>query len=302
MRYFPFSDETYKMAMGVQVLNPDCLLEIDLEHYHAEINLKKQLLAEDYSYYFQMYDYSLAAQWETVELLLPNLVKHYPEHFRLEIQGDMYRWQNNLLDFEQIFYFGDEASLELAPLDWLGRQIQEDLLIMDGTQTGVPLIAGQLCFPNAWHLGGKMGKSFLGIHHEVPQFEQLIGQPSQLMMERLKANRPTWRLNWAIMSINQLDLSTRHAYFLAETKRLITPENAGEKCFLRQERQGFLRLPRTQGVLFTIHTYQIALAEVVKNQDYARLLRGVIKTMPTDVLKYKGITPFAPALVQYLEA
>jgi len=27
---------------------------------------------------------------------------------------------------------GDAATLPLAPLDWVGRQVQEDLLVLDG--------------------------------------------------------------------------------------------------------------------------------------------------------------------------
>ena len=34
--YFPFKDDTYKMAMGVQALDSGCLIEIDEEHYLVE--------------------------------------------------------------------------------------------------------------------------------------------------------------------------------------------------------------------------------------------------------------------------
>jgi hypothetical protein len=300
MRYFPFSDNTYQMTMGVKALNPDCLIEIDLEHYHSEIELKRAILAEDYPYYFQAYSGSEALQWETLELVLPNMSKHYPQFFSLELKGNLWHWHNNLLEIEQNFSLGDATSLPLPPLDWLGRQVQEDLIILDGKQAGVPLVAGQLCFPNAWNLGDKMGKSFLAIHHEVPQFETLIGQPSLLMMERLKENRPTWRLNWAIKSNNQLNLSTKYDAYDAASKKTVTVENTGQHCFLRRERQGFLRLPRTQGILFTIHTYQTALAEVVTDKEYARLLLGTVKTMPPEMLNYKGITPFYTPLLNFL--
>jgi hypothetical protein len=196
---------------------------------------------------------------------------------------------------------GDSASLPLPPLDWVGRQMQEDLLILSGNaEDGMPLVAGQLCFPNGWCLDDKMGKSFLGIHHEVPLFAHHLGRSSSLLLERLKPERPVWRINWSLKATPRLNLIPR--FFAEERQAHLTPANIGACCFLRLERQTLSRLPRTGCILFTIHTYQAPLDAVVESADVARRIAGVVRTVPEEMLLYKGIASFLDPLLTYLAA
>ncbi|NWJ45463.1 MAG: DUF3445 domain-containing protein [Chloroflexi bacterium] len=145
---------------------------------------------------------------------------------------------------------------------------------------GIPLVAGQLCFPNDWCLQDKIGKSFQEIHQPVPTSAEQIGRSSYLMLERIKSDRPTWRANWGIKPSNRLNLATKFKAELQDLYRDITLENVGERCYFRVERQGLLRLPRTQGILFTIHTYQTELKILAQNTGQASRLYGVLKSMP----------------------
>jgi len=299
--YFPLSDDVYKMALGVQPLNSTPIIEIDPLNYQVEIALKQELLQSDYPYYFIGPPETEAMQWETLELLLPDLALHYPQYFSLRTEGEKWHWHNRLLNTKLSFRLGERDSLPLPPLDWLGRQLQEDLLILDGNGEGIPLVAGQLCFPNDWCLEDKIGQSFLEIHQPVPLFAEQIGRSSYLLMERLKLGRPVWRINWGIKPSNRLNLATKFKPELQSLHRDITLENVGESCFFRVERQGLLRLPRTEGVLFTIHTYQTLLKILATNREQASRLYGVLKTMPATSLEYKGMTPYIELLLKYLE-
>jgi hypothetical protein len=176
--------------------------------------------------------------------------------------------------------------------------MQEDLLILSGNATnGMPLVAGQLCFPNGWCLDDKMGKSFLGIHDEVPLFAHYLGHSSILLLERLKPERPVWRVNWSLKATPRLNLTP---HFFAEEQQHLTPENIGMRCFLRLERQTLSRLPQTDCILFTIHTYQAPLDMVVESADVARRIAVVVRTMPEEMLRYKGIASFLDPLLAYL--
>jgi len=301
--YFPFKDDTYKMTMSVQALDSGCLIEIDRERYQSELMLKDELLRDAYSDYFQAIPNTEPLQWEVVELLLQNMATHYPQYFTLSKEGDCWTWQNQLLNDKTQFVFGRSESLPLPPMDWVGRQVQEDLLILRGTkEDGMPLIAGQLCFPNAWCLDDKMGQSFLDIHRPVPLFREHIGRSSTLLLERLKTERPVWRVNWSLKATSRLNHTPRFHYEEQQSCQSITRENIGERCFLRVERQALSRLPRTDAILFTIHTYQTPLAQVVNNVDSARRLFNVVSTTPEEVLAYKAIAPFADVLLGYLAA
>lgn len=299
--YFPFKDDNFKMTMGVQALDSGCLIEIDEKQYHRELVLKNLLLHEAYHDYFQAIPGTEHTQWEVLELLLQNMVAHYPHYFTLIQQGKRWHWHNRLLNEETQFVLGKQETLPLPPLDWVGRQVQEDLLILQHTGDGsMPLVAGQLCFPNAWCLDDKMQQSFLAIHQSVPFFAEALGRSSSLLLQRLKVERPVWRVNWSIKATSRLNHIPRFHQEELQSAHEITVENAGERCFLRIERQGLARLPVTQAILFTIHTYQAPLAQVVQSSDRARRLYSIIQTLPEELRRYKAITPFADALSGYL--
>ncbi len=299
--YFPFKDDVFKMAMGVQALDSGCQIEIDREHYQSELALKNELLMDACHDYFQAMPDTEPLQWEVVELLLQNMAAHYPQYFTLMKDGKRWIWCNQLLNEETRFVFGERESLPHPPLDWVGRQVQEDLLILQSTEDGsMPLVAGQLCFPNAWCLDDKMQQSFLAIHGNVPLFAEQLGRSSSLLLQRLKVVRPVWRLNWSIKATARLNHTPRFHDEEQLSARGITRGNIGERCFLRIERQGLTRLPGTNAVLFTIHTYQAPLVQVVNSVDTARRMYNVVKTMPEEMVIYKAIAPFRDVLLDYL--
>ncbi len=300
--YFPFTSETYTQTMGTRPLGDRGLVEIDTPHYDAEIALKAQILASDLRYYAQALPYSEPAQWDMIELLLPDLAARHPERFGLSVEGDVWRWHNLRSGDVTVFQLGAPADLPHMPIDWLGRQIQEDLILMSGdAASGCPLIAGQLCFGSSWSLDDKIGLSFLDIHEPVPQFNAQLGRPANLLMERLKLGRPVWRLNWSIKSNARLNAAPRFRAEDLASKRHIALENVGERCFLRVERQALARLPRTGAILFTIHTYNYAMSEVCADAARAAMLAGFLQTTPEPMLRYKGVLPFYEPLLVYLE-
>lgn len=300
--YFPLTDDDFSMTVGARPLDGAPLIEVDAQTYYAEIGLKLALLADQPGRHFQALPGSEPMQWEVLEVLLGDMARHYGQHFRLACDGDEWRWENRLLSSLSRWRTGAAADPGCAPLDWIGRQVQEDLLLLDGGAEGVPLVAGQLCFGNGWELADKLGQSFLAIHDPVPHFRTAIGRSSQLLMERLKPGRPVWRVNWAIKATGQLHLPPKINQALAPLKTSITAENAGERCFFRIERQTLSRLPRSNGVLFTIRTYQSSIAALASQTAQARRLLGVLRSTPPETLAYKGIAPFVAPLVAYLEA
>ncbi|MBZ2176774.1 MAG: DUF3445 domain-containing protein [Acidobacteria bacterium] len=181
-----------------------------------------------------------------------------------------------------------------ATLAEVGAQVAEDLLILraSGDQE---LIAGHLCFPNGWCLNEKMGRPLLAIHDPVPGYAETLGEPTRNLLARLKPGRPVGRLNWGMKPTGRLDLSSRWNDWVRFANSEVTPENAGDRCYLRVERQTLTALPDSGCVLFTIHTYQQTLATLSPAQQ--QLLRGVLETTPPAMADYKGLTPIlAPAL------
>jgi hypothetical protein len=292
------------MTMNARALTVDRLIEVDPACYRTEIAEKETILASDYRYYFQAPPETAAHAWEAIALLLPNMAWHYPQHFTLHTSGDDWHWENRLLGTEQRLTFGDPTSLPLPPLDWLGRQMQEDLLIMaEDAARGTPLIAGQLCFGAGWCLDDKLGQSFLAIHDPVPLFGERIGRSADLLMQRLKPGHPVARLNWSMSASPTLNHAPALAHLRRDAHLGVDPANAGERCHLRVERQTLSRLPETRGILFTIHTYVTPIADVISAEPQARAQRiaGVLRTMPESLQRYKGIDRFRDPLLAYLD-
>jgi len=87
----------------------------------------------------------------------------------------------------------------------------------------------------------------------------------------------------------------------AQRAPLLTPQDVGDAVFIRIERQTFTRLPRSQGVLFGIHTYNSSVAEEATDPGRARSILNVLRGAPRDVKDYKAITPIEAPLVSFLE-
>lgn len=300
--YFPFGQQ-FNDKMGTVLLSEEeRLIDVD-DRYQTEILLKRQLLTELPDYYYQALPGYEAAQWDVLERVLLDMVRFSPSLFTLRQEGNRWHWTNQLLNEETTFTVGDAATLPHDPLDWVGRQVQEDLILM--ADTDVRLVAGQLCFANDWCLNEKIGLRFWQIHAPVTPIVEPMMQAAQKLMERLPAGRSVWRLNWSVKVSDQLDRSSRHMSVLNQllTDRLpdLTPETIGQQLYVRVERQTISRLPRSGAILFGIHTYQSLLAHEAADPERAHCMAQVLSTTPPALLAYKGMTAFLPMLLAYLK-
>lgn len=305
LKYFPFG-ETYEMHMGARPLKAgEPLFEVDLPLYTGEVALKRGLLEEDPAYYFSGGPETLDAQWEALGLVLENLAADYPRLFSLEKDDEVWRWENRLLDERRTFRFGEAADLPCEPLDWAGRQVQEDLVLV-GAEAGQRFVGGQLCFANGWSIGTHIGKTFLGLHELLPQANQPAVQAGQRLLESMKPGKTVWRMNWSFKLTDRLDLSTRHTPRYLEEAAARAPrlgsEDVGREVFLRMERQTLTRLPNSEAVLFGIHTYLSRVADEAADPNRARRMLSTLRHLPPDVRAYKALAGYEAALMAFLEA
>jgi hypothetical protein len=299
--YFPITSDRYEMPMNARA-ESGALIQVEADKYHDQIALKAQIIASDPRYYVQCPSEAEPLAWEMIEILLPDMAARLPEHFALEIDRDRWIWTNRLCGTVTTFIPGDVASLPLSPLDWIGRQVQEDLILMAECAEGETVcVAGHLCFGSAWCLGDKIGENFLRIHDPIPEFRERIGTASDQLMRRLKPGRPVSRLNWTIVGTDQLNLAPALASEWRASSYGITQENIAQRLFFRVERQTLTRLPRTRGVLFTIHTYINTLGEVIAEPERLRRLAAVMCDYPDAMKEYKGMQPYYDTLMKYLE-
>jgi hypothetical protein len=283
IRFFPLVRPVFEHQFGVSALpSSRPIIEIT-KSYSVEIATRRWLLESDNreTYLVEPEDGGDGAIGQTIDLILRHC-------------GHLCNRDGELLNSIN----GDHIPVSDISLDWLGKNIQEDIVIMaDDADAGFPLIAGCVCFPSGWSVRDKTAQSVLGIHADVPEFGRTLYPATDKLMRRMKPGKPIWRTNWGIRPSGQLDQSPRHADVLEHERSMITSENAGHRCYFRVEHQTLTRVPGG-AILFTIHTDQCTLSELTPKRQ--QILRGVLSTCPDATLRYKGITPMNEAVLGYL--
>ncbi len=132
------------------------------------------------------------------------------------------------------------------PLLTLSRLVQEDFCIHDRQGEEHVLTAALLCFPAAWTLAEKIGRPLTSIHLPVARYDADVAARVQRMFDMVRADRPLWRAN--LLRYDDPSLFQPH------TEANPRPVGQPESPYQRSERQTIRRLPRTDAVVFSIHT------------------------------------------------
>ena len=284
--YTPF-EAPHRMSMGLMALPLAEWIEID-EELEPQLLEKRRLAAERADEVFQALPGSEPAQAETLRLLAAHLASLRPDLYALESEAITLR------PLRETHRLAGEA----APLRLAGLLVQEDLCLMERDKAEWRLTAASLSFPTRWRLADKLGRPLAAIHGPVPGFAETLERPVARFFDHLKAERPVWRLNWSLLDDPALFQPTGHGR--GEADPSITAQNAGEKLWLRVERQTLRRLPETGAVLFTIRIHRWPLARLADRPEAAGRLRAAIESLPPALARYKSIPVFGEAVTAWL--
>lgn len=139
------------------------------------------------------------------------------------------------------------------PLLSLGRLVQADFCLMLSGPRGHWLGGAILCFPSRWRLADKIGRALPEIHAPVPEYDDGIARRVQRLFDGVRAGHPLMRWNYLPQERPEL--------FQTGRKSEPASTDGPTRRFLRMERQGIVRLPRSGAVAFSIHTYQVRRAD-----------------------------------------
>jgi hypothetical protein len=288
--YLPFESGQWRMSLGLKALPLSEWIEIDrnFDHY---LQRKAELRQEQFSQVFAGLPGTEAAQQEALDILLEHLLQVFPNYY--QHQGSAIA---NLITGE-IWELSEFAT---TPLDLAGRLVQEDWCLMLARTEGYYLGAASLSFPLHWRLQDKLGKAIALIHDPVPGYAQQLTHPVNIYFNRLPVENPGYRFNWSITTTPELFLGFHRTPQIEPAE--ITPEQAGERLWIRVERQTLRKLPHSQAVLFGIRTHRYPLAIL---QQYPLASQGLLKTLPqipSTMQLYKSLSPIRAVLEKYLQA
>ncbi|MFZ2528557.1 MAG: DUF3445 domain-containing protein [Rhodococcus sp. (in: high G+C Gram-positive bacteria)] len=298
---FPFPRDTYRYSTNVEPAgtradtaagswgeNP-----VDIDGHHLDdLTERSRVLAADPDR-FQALPHMDVAQWDAMLTLMGMLADAYPQSFTLDRDGDHRRWRNTTLGLDQSFVCGRPETLPESPLLYIGRQIQEDVVLLDQRDGALWGDAGLVTFAADWSLRFDVGMSFLQIHGPVPRIhtEGVIGRAHAFLMG-LHAGQRYRRTNWTLTVDRRLDTATETYPEWGRDRRLLADgplADVGSRLHLRVEVQHLIRLGASGAIMFLIRTYLLPFEEVALVPEWADRLDRVLDELPDDMADYKGI-------------
>ncbi len=236
--FTPWSDPALSRLPGMRPVKGEWIV-VD-EAYAGQLAEKARLLAERRADVLAALEGSEAAQEEALGAVLERLPSGFHRHRDAVRRPD-----------------GVTVRLDGPPFDVIARLVQEDVLICERRGGAHVLTAGLLCFPASWTLREKLGRPLARIHAPVPAYDAALAARVDRLFDRTRPGRPMWRANalaYADPSLYQPRSETE------------PPRPAVRAPYLRSERQTVLRLPRTDAILFAVHTYVLHAGDLSIDQ------------------------------------
>lgn len=268
VEYVPFDDRPFRLRMGLRPLDLADWLEPD-EHEEAELALKRQLVSERYDDVVGIID-------------RPDVLAASEELWDLVSQaGSVPR--NRGSD-------PDSGEQNEHPIVRCGLATQEDWVLMLPIDGRLVIAAACVCFPTRWVLRSKMGLPMGEVHQHVAFYPEHLERTVDSFFDRLSVDKPVWRLNW-----NLMDDPTLFQPVGTGVDHGVTAANAGERIWLRVERQTLRRLPESGAIVFSIRVHQRPISTLAATGDLATL-RSAIAALPPETFDYKSLSGFSDAL------
>ena len=152
-----------------------------------------------------------------------------------------------------------------------------------------------------WSGNFDVGMSFHQWHGPVPVANELgVFERALKYLLMIRLGQPARRLNWTLTINPRMDSSPEMYHEWGVDRSKVTVENAGQLVNLRVELQALFRLPRSNGMLFSIRAYLANLEDLCQNPEWAQRLYRVMKNLHPQLAEYKGIAPYHKELVQWL--
>jgi len=307
---FPFRDDSYRYSTNVepagQVAKTEAgawgerIIDVDA-HYLPELSQRDAILAKDPSR-AQMLEHMRPAVWDAITTLLPLMAAAYPDKMSFERVGSSCHWRNDLLGLELEFVIGEDKSLPMGPLRFLGSQIQDDIVLMDQREESLWLDAGLVTFAADWSMGFDVGMHYLEVHGPVPRVheEKIITRAHQFLL-RLQPGERYRRTNWTMTVDRRLDTSTETYPEWGRDRRLVVSDpTLPDRVHLRVEVQHMIKLPTSGALIFLVRTYMASLREIATVPAWGRRLGHVLQELPSDMAEYKGIDRYRDAAAAWL--
>ena len=301
--------------MGLRSMSWDSWIELDNQFpkYHAR---KRERILERGDKCVHTAPEALPGAIELLDELCAYLTERYPTLYQQTPTGIQNLSTGETFDITS-------RPLPENPMQIIARLIQDDTAIMFEKPDGqYYLLAGAIHLAGFWRLQDKLGLPLSAIHTsgDVPQYREKLERGMMSFFRRLRPETPMVRNNYFIQVDDDLAWSGSIGgededgvgWDRAQRDRVV------EMHFLRSERQSlrryglffffqhegianWSRLPKSGGIVFTIHTYFVPVVEIAKEPYVPGRLAAAVRSWGDDVARYKGRERYGDVLLAYLD-
>ncbi|MBE9635629.1 heme-dependent oxidative N-demethylase family protein [Salipiger mangrovisoli] len=230
----PYDLTEMKPLPGIAPLDPSSWLKVD-DAYAEQMAERARLLSTQREAVLAIEPEAMAAAQELLEVVLAHLPGGFARTGEVVTRPD-----------------GVQVTLDRQdPMGTLGVLVQEDLCLLQKRGDEHVLTGAVLCFPAGWRLADKVSRPLSIIHVPIPEYDENIGRRVQRLFDGIRPGKP-------LVRVNRLFHDNPALFQPGPRRSNADRANPATAPYLRSERQCLLRLPETQAVVFSIHTYVIA--------------------------------------------
>lgn len=186
--------------------------------------------------------------------------------------------------------------------DALALSCQEDIVIMrllpDGRHYAESL---HVNVPSHWNPLEKYQQAFDTIHKPVADSQRLVSSADNVM-KAIVTKGPYVRFGLSMTTQPLLDSHPDRSKPWEETW-LANPDLLAERVYVRIERQTTYPMPDLGRALFSVRIYMCSLADFARDApQFAARLAPILRSASPAVIEYKGMSKYAPAVVDWCAA
>jgi dimethylamine monooxygenase subunit A len=297
--YRPYRWASTDFQLGLRPIKPETWILIGADH--AEVMRQKHdRLNRSRPYYYRTLPESLPAQRELRNRVTTHLVSDHPGSF--ERMGSVIR----SVITGQTLDLNDDSVEPLLQLSYL---IEEDFMLLD-EGGGIPRItAAANAYSSSGRLVASVGRDMEWTHEPVPQLTQKLGAKINRVLRTVHPATPCERFNWQVTPMASVffphtnpHASNAAAMHQAAAELRDDAARAGELLWIRVERQTLTRLPGSNTVAFSLHTYSDPLSSIRSDLESVRAILALLRNYTEERWKYSEMDIVRKPLLLWLEA
>ena len=297
--YRPYRWAGADFQLGLRPIRPENWILIGAGH--AEMMRQKcERLDNHRPCYYRTLPNSLPAQRELRERVVAHLAADHPQSF--EKSGSVLR---SLITGQTLDL--DDGSTE--PLLQVSYLIEEDFMLLEEVGETIQITAASNAYSSSGRLVSSVGHDVEWAHEPVPQLTRKLGGKINRVLGSIHAATPCERFNWQITAMATVFFphDDPHAANAAAMREVFAelcrdPARAGEFLWVRVERQTLRRLPDSNAVAFSLHTYSDPLSSMQSDVESVRAIWALLNNYSEERWKYSEMDIVREPLMTWLEA